>query len=100
VTAFLGELPCLPANTAGFGHGVWMALLFWKLLGFSAEDSAGMRVSRRSQIGLPMPNRAAYGVEQGPPGKWCVQGQEAIMRRLAAASDAGASGSVGAGGEP
>lgn len=95
MTAFLGELSYLPEPTVAFGHGVWMALLFWKLLGFSAEDSAEMRAFGRFQIGLPMPNCAVYAVEQLAPGKWGLQGKEAIRRRLAAASDAGALGSVG-----
>jgi broad specificity phosphatase PhoE len=56
VTAFMGELDQLPDPTVAFGHGMWMALLLWKLLGFSAEDSVGMQAFRRFQIGLPMPN--------------------------------------------
>ncbi len=84
VTAFLGELPHLPNPTVAFGHGMWTALLLWKLLGFSAEDSIGMRAFRRFQQGLPMPNCAVYTVEQMASGRWSLQGLEAIMRRIAA----------------
>lgn len=84
VTAFRGELPGLPSDTVLFGHGIWFGLLCWKLLGFSAEGSAGMTAFRRFQRGLPMPNCAVYTVEQLSPGKWHLQGEEAIARKIEA----------------
>ena len=47
VAAFQVELPELPEDTVLFGHGIWFGLLYWKLLGFSADDSARMRAFRR-----------------------------------------------------
>ena len=85
VAAFQVELAELPEDTVLFGHGIWFGLLYWKLLGFSAEDSAGMATFRRFQRGLPMPNCAVYEVEQAAPGKWSLHAEEALMQRLAAA---------------
>ncbi len=84
VTAFIGELSYLPNDTVAFGHEMWTALLLWKLLGFSAEDAIGMVAFRRFQQGLPMPNCAVYTIEQVASGRWSLQGQEPIMRRVAA----------------
>jgi len=60
VDAFVPELARLPDRSVLVGHGIWFGLLFWKLLGFTADDSAGMRAFRRFQTGLPMPNCAVY----------------------------------------
>lgn len=90
VTAFLGELSGLPSDTVLFGHGIWFGLLCWKLLGFSAEGSDGMKAFRTFQRGLPTPNCAVYTLEQLPPGKWRVEGEEAIARKIEAVSCEGA----------
>jgi broad specificity phosphatase PhoE len=83
VGRFQAELAHLPHDTLFFGHGMWFALLIWRLLGFSAQDSAGMSAFRRFQQGLPMPNCAVYHLVQAKDGHWRVQGHEAIMRRMA-----------------
>ena len=88
VTAFKAEMASLPEDTVVFGHGMWTALLIWKLLGFSAADSVGMRAFRRFQVGLPMPNCAVYSIEQLAPSRWCVRGDESIMHRIQEASAA------------
>ncbi|MDQ2734374.1 MAG: hypothetical protein M3Y55_05145, partial [Pseudomonadota bacterium] len=72
--------------TVLFGHGIWFGLLSWKLLGFRADDSGGMKAFRRFQSGLPMPNCAVYTVEQLSPRKWQLQGEEVIAQRIATAS--------------
>ena len=61
VPAFQGELAHLHICRTTpflFGHGIWFALLCWKLRGFSAADATGMREFRRFQRALPMPNCA------------------------------------------
>ena len=73
VVGFAGELPHLPQDTVLFGHGIWFALLCWKLQGFGADDSTGMLEFRRFQRALPMPNCAVYGLEQKAKGEWRLQ---------------------------
>jgi alpha-ribazole phosphatase len=77
------ELPGLADGTVVFGHGMWMGKLIWRLLGFTAVDSAGMKAFRRFQAGLPMPNGAAYRLIEQAGGGWRVQADEALMRQLA-----------------
>jgi alpha-ribazole phosphatase len=84
VAQFQGELPQLPHGTLCFGHGMWFALLIWRLLGFGTADSQGMSAFRRFQQGLPMPNCAVYHLVQAPDGHWRVQGVEPLMRQMMA----------------
>jgi broad specificity phosphatase PhoE len=84
VTAFIPELDSLPNNTVLFGHGIWFALLTWKLLGFSARHPQGMKAFRRFRSGLPMPNTAIYLLESFTPGRWRVEVDEATMNKMSA----------------
>lgn len=52
----------LPDKTVIFGHGMWFAMLNWKILGFNYYDAWSMRAFRRYQIGLPMLNCFAYQI--------------------------------------
>ena len=83
VTAFLDELAHLPDQCVLFGHGIWFGLLCWKLLGFSADDSQGMKAFRRFQSNLPMPNCAVYILEDAGATKWRLEVDEGTMRKLA-----------------
>ncbi len=76
-------LPSLADGTIVFGHGMWMALLFWQIWGFDQIDHVGMTLFRRFQLGFPTPNTAVYGVTYIAPGKWTVRGDEAAMRAIA-----------------
>jgi broad specificity phosphatase PhoE len=76
-------LPTLGDGTIIFGHGMWMALLFWQILGFEQIDHVGMTLFRRFQLGFPTPNTAVYGVTHLGPGKWAVKADEAAMRAIA-----------------
>ena len=76
----------LPQDTVLFGHGIWFALLCWKLWGFKADDTTVMSEFRRFQRALPMPNCAVYGLEQAEKGQWRLQAKEALMRKVAAAA--------------
>lgn len=82
VAAFMPHLQELPDQTIAFGHGMWIGMLIWKLLGFSSSDSLGMKTFRRFQMGLPMPNCAVYHFRETVPGHWSVRVDEAIMREM------------------
>jgi alpha-ribazole phosphatase len=77
-------LPNLADGTVIFGHGMWMALLFWQMWGFERNDHAAMIRFRRFQLGFPMPNAALYGLTHVAPGKWDIKANETAMRALAA----------------
>lgn len=83
-------LPALPDGTMIFGHGMWMALLFWQIWGFEKIDHVGMSLFRRFQLGFPTPNTSVYRVTHTAPGKWEIRADEASMRVVA---------EIGAGGE-
>ena len=83
VEAFKREvLPQLPNGTVIFGHGMWNALLYWRLMGFSVNDAFAMKSFRRFQIGFPMPNGAAYHLQQSQPGQWRIGADDVVMRRM------------------
>ena len=70
--AFLAHYPQLEDGSLLFGHGIWIGLLTWRLLGFSAETAADMTAFRRFQTSLPMPNTAI----------WQLQGDSTANLRL------------------
>ena len=84
VTSFMSEMQRIPDGAVLFGQGMWIALLFWKLLGFSSSDTLGMKAFRRFQLGLPMPNGAVYHVCESVPGLWYGYVDENIMRSILA----------------
>lgn len=85
VTAFIPELDSLPDKTVLFGHGIWFALLTWKLLGFNARHHQGMKAFRRFRSGFPMPNTAVYRLESFTPGRWRVQADEVTLSKVSEA---------------
>jgi alpha-ribazole phosphatase len=60
VDAVMLDLQRLPNDTVMFGHGIFLALIVWKTLGFPCDTAQAMRAFRRFQIGFPMPNCAVY----------------------------------------
>lgn len=58
--AFLQQWCDLPDGSLLFGHGIWIGMLAWKLMGFCARSSADMRAFRAFQTALPMPNAAIW----------------------------------------
>jgi broad specificity phosphatase PhoE len=84
VSAFVPQLQQLPQGAVVFGHGMWIGLLVFKLLGFTSRDIAGMKAFRRFQLGLPMPNGAVYRFHETSSGHWYTQADEPIMRSLLA----------------
>jgi len=73
VEGFVDEMLHLPQDTVLFGHGIWFALLCWKLWRFNSDDATGMREFRRFQKALSMPNCAVYGLQPGAKGQWRLQ---------------------------
>lgn len=77
------DLPLLPDGSVLFGHGQWIGMAAWLLLGFDPLAEGGMRRFRRFQMGLPMPNAAVYVLQELAPGQWRLQADAASMARLA-----------------
>lgn len=73
VEAFLDRMDDLPDATLLFGHGMWLAMLIWRVMGFAAQGEAAMRQYRRFQLALPMPNCAQYVFSRVGPGQWAVR---------------------------
>jgi broad specificity phosphatase PhoE len=83
VQEFMVEsLPSLLTGSVLFGHGLWIGMLCWKLLGFNLQDSQGMKSFRRFLLGLPMPNGAVYCLFEVSQGEWKMQADETIMRMV------------------
>lgn len=74
VSVFMAErLPLLPDGTVCFGHGIWIGMVAWKLLGFGADTCDDMRRFRRFQTGLPLPNGAIYALEELAAAEWVLR---------------------------
>jgi alpha-ribazole phosphatase len=73
VEAFLDQMHALEDGTLVFGHGMWLALLVWRVLGFRSQGSAAMRKFRQFQLALPMPNCAQYVFAREGSGHWSVR---------------------------
>ncbi len=87
VDGFLNELDSAPNHTVVFGHGIWFALLLWRVLGFTAYDDTAMRSFRRFQLALPMPNCAVYELHSQSPHAWRIQVNETILNKMAIIKD-------------
>ena len=70
--AFALQLPTLPDRTVVFGHGMWFAMLIWRLMRFPVDSRAAMKAFRSFQLGLPMPNCGVYALT-GSGATWSVQ---------------------------
>lgn len=67
------RLPLLPDGTVGFGHGIWIGMVAWKLWGFGVDTSDDIRRFRRFQTGLPLPNGAVYALEELALAQWSLR---------------------------
>ncbi|WP_211454226.1 histidine phosphatase family protein [Collimonas antrihumi] len=82
VIAFMAGMDDLPDASVIFGHGIWFGLLLWRLLGYTADDAAGMRSFRHFQLGFPMPNCAAFTLTQIERGHWSVRASSSLALRI------------------
>lgn len=60
VNHFMTIANSLAHNTVLFGHGIWLGLLAWRLLGCTVTNNADMRHFRQFQTALPMHNTVVY----------------------------------------
>jgi len=60
VRGFVAELDSIADSTVIFGHGIWLGMLHWLLLGNQTRNVDDMRAFRRFQLALPMPNCAVF----------------------------------------
>jgi alpha-ribazole phosphatase len=82
VSSFLADhLPDLPDQTVCFGHGIWIGMVAWQLLGFTAVDGQAMRGFRRFQTGLPLPNGVVYRLIELAPGAWALRAAASLKER-------------------
>jgi alpha-ribazole phosphatase len=88
VSAFMAGMKDLPDATVIFGHGMWIALMIWRLLGYTAHDAESMNAFRRFQLGFPMPNCAIYTLAHVNGKHWSVQADADLAHRLAAVQKA------------
>jgi broad specificity phosphatase PhoE len=63
VKEFLASYQQYPDHTVFFGHGMWIGLLAWHLMGFSIEDSDSMRLFRQFQTAMVMDNTVIYQLQ-------------------------------------
>lgn len=88
VEVFLERMDDLPDGTLLFGHGMWLAMLIWRMMGFAAQGQAAMRQYRQFQLALPMPNCAQYVFRQVGPGHWAVRYEPlALQTRVSRPTD-------------
>lgn len=73
VDEFLRLWPDLPDGSVLFGHGIWLSMLAWKLLGFQAACSDNMRQFRAFQQAIPMPNTAVWRLIGDDVSRLCFQ---------------------------
>ena len=83
VIAFTRIMPDLPDATVIFGHGIWLGLLHWLLMGYGIQDGGDMRAFRKFQLSLPMPNCAAFQLNHVDGSRWSIHADMELMRRIA-----------------
>ena len=60
ISSFLDFAEQAEDQTICFTHGIWLSLLIWRLLGFSANNPASMQQFYQWQKTLPMENTAIW----------------------------------------
>lgn len=60
---FIALAPTLPDNSLCFGHGQWIGLLAWRLLGCQVENNRDMQKFRQFQTAMPMTNTVVYRLD-------------------------------------
>jgi broad specificity phosphatase PhoE len=82
VDTFKDSMNQLPDSTVIFGHGIWFALMLWRLLGYSVTDAKSMGAFRSFQLGLPMPNCAVFNLSNWDGVHWSVMADTVIAQRM------------------
>jgi alpha-ribazole phosphatase len=73
VRGFVGELDSLARPTVIFGHGIWLGMLHWQLLGNQVCTADDMHAFHRFQLELPMPNCATFQIERAGAAGWAIR---------------------------
>lgn len=73
VDDFLIKATNFPEATLCFTHGIWIAMLTWKLLGFQTNTSDKMKQFRQFQPHLPMANTAIWELQQNHQENWQIR---------------------------
>lgn len=60
IDTFLEHIPDFQDQNLFFGHGIWIGLLSWRLMGCKIENNQDMRKFRQYQTALPMFNTVVY----------------------------------------
>jgi len=63
VDGFIAAAASYAHHSVFFGHGIWLGLLAWRLLGIDIEDNADMRRFRQFQTAMPMYNTVVYRLD-------------------------------------
>lgn len=63
VDGFIMAAPNYPNNSLFFGHGIWIGLLAWRLMGCEVKDNADIRRFRQFQTAMPMYNTVVYRLD-------------------------------------
>lgn len=60
VDLFIKRIDSFNDNSLFFGHGIWIALLAWRLLGCPIETTLDIKAFRQFQTALPLDNTVIY----------------------------------------
>jgi alpha-ribazole phosphatase len=60
VDLFIKRIDSFNDNSLIFGHGIWIALLAWRLLGCPIEKALDIKAFRQFQTALPLDNTVIY----------------------------------------
>jgi broad specificity phosphatase PhoE len=60
VDLFIRRIDFFNDNSLFFGHGIWIALLAWRLLGCPIETALDIKAFRQFQTALPLDNTVIY----------------------------------------
>ena len=63
VDAFITAAPDFEHHSLFFGHGIWIGLLAWRLMGCEVGDNADIRRFRQFQTAMPMYNTVVYRLD-------------------------------------
>lgn len=72
VRNFIDGMDCIADSSVIFGHGIWLGMLHWLLLGNQTSTADDMRAFRVFQLALAMPNCAVFKVSLCD-GAWIIQ---------------------------
>lgn len=82
VIDFKKILSNLENGTVVFGHGIWLKLFIWNMLGYYVEDSHSMTEFRKFQLGFLIPNCGVFELNEVSNEKWFVQANQKINKEI------------------